>query len=110
MKSTRSYLREAAKTLGVAVLVLGLAPSASADDANLLTVSNVPPPNILFAFDTSGSMNNMLCQDFTSTALCSTAGLTQKVTPNGAKICTSPALNAVVNTPPGGGSATVYQA
>ncbi|MBI5510363.1 MAG: hypothetical protein HY903_16530 [Deltaproteobacteria bacterium] len=73
---------------------------ARADDLDLLTVggsgsSSSPPPNIVFLFDNSGSMNNLICEDLTGALECSASGLTARAGPNASTVCESPALRVI---------------
>ncbi len=75
---------------------------ARADDLDLLVVGSggaspsIPPPNILFLFDTSKTMNNLMCANLPAGQTCDQASLTGHVATGSSSICTSPALQAAV--------------
>ena len=87
---------------------------AYADDLDLIVVgagaaAEMPPPNIMFYFDSSGSMHNLICEDLAG-AECDKDTLQARDAPNSAQVCKSPELAALTGAPPGGGSTTTYQA
>src|SRR5262249_24026970 len=56
--------------------------------------TNTPPANILFVFDSSASMQNLICEDLSGASECDGTLVTAKSVTNGASICTSVGLNA----------------
>jgi len=98
---TLSSRRIAAPLLALA-LTFALASDARADDLDLLNSGGGtacggrgPPPNIVFLFDTSGSMNNLVCEDMSGTSDCSTSTLIAHTAPNSAKVCENSVFKAL---------------
>ncbi len=74
---------------------------AKADDLDLFLVGgssggNTPPPNIVFLFDSSGSMNNIPCEELDGSLYCGSSGLRARSAPNTSTVCESPALAALM--------------
>ncbi len=103
---------------------------AYADDLALLQVgggggsgaTSVPPPNIVFLFDDSLSMHNLICEELTNRCCLSTSflgctatelsnGLAAQAAPNGASICKNTVLAGAVGVDrTGDGAGDTYQA
>lgn len=87
-------------------------PGARASDLELISIvdsSGNIPPNIIYYFDTSGSMNNLICEDFIGGLECSLDDLAAESAPNSATVCASPQLDAITGTTPDGSTRDVYQ-
>jgi hypothetical protein len=100
------------RTISIRLLVLSIAcglifefvafgdfDGARADDLALLavggsTAGNTPPANIMFLFDSSMSMNDLICEDLTGTAKCDQNSLIARTAPNGSTVCESAAMRA----------------
>jgi Tfp pilus tip-associated adhesin PilY1/acetyltransferase-like isoleucine patch superfamily enzyme len=91
------------------LLVFGAFLAARASDLDLLVFhsSSTPPPNLLFLFDSSGSMNDLICEDFTPA--CDKAHLVSVSAPNNSHICQNSVLAAVTGPSTAGlGTGNLY--
>ncbi|HSI04207.1 MAG TPA: hypothetical protein VLC93_07020, partial [Myxococcota bacterium] len=97
-------------TLGIACVAAELVAfsdfdGAWATDLTLFVVggsgsspANTPPPNIMFVFDNSASMQNIVCEELSGSRACTSTNLTAKTVTYGATICTSPGITAARGT------------
>ncbi len=81
------------------VSMLLAAHQARANDLDLIVAGSTggihPPPNILFVFDSSASMNNLPCEDQSGTAQCDDDTYAAEAGPLASTICVNSALEAV---------------